>query len=218
MDPLTRRWRTDCADAAPRAAPELVESLGADLISRWREPHRHYHDARHLTEVLAAVDTLCGRSRFRDAPARTVALMAAWFHDAVYDPTPDAANEHASADLARVLLAPLGLQEQTLDHVCTVILDTVDHDLGSEADGARVVFHDADLWVLSAPVARFDEYCEQVRAEFAHVAAPDYAAARTSVLRPFLVRPHIYRTKRARRSWEPAARENLARELTRLAG
>ena len=45
-----------------------------------------------------------------------------------------------------------------------------------------------------------------------------YAAARTEVLRPFLRREHVYRTTHARAEWEPSARENLARELTRLAG
>lgn len=221
MDPLTRRWRADCADAAPDAAPGVVEEVGADLLSRWREPHRHYHDTVHLTEVLTAVDALCARTRGRrrGRSARTVALLAGWFHDAIYVPTPDAANERASADLARQVLARLGIGEAVVERVCTVVLDTVEHDLaGAEADDARVVFHDADLWVLGAPVARFDEYCRQVRAEFAHVASGDYAAARSAVLRPFLVRPHVYLTDHARESWESGARENLARELTRLAG
>ena len=31
------------------------------------------------------------------------------------------------------------------------------------------------------------------------------------------VRDHVYRTEHARAEWEPSARENLARELTRLA-
>jgi predicted metal-dependent HD superfamily phosphohydrolase len=67
-------------------------------------------------------------------------------------------------------------------------------------------------------VARFDEYCTQVREEYAHVPAAAYASARARVLRPFLVRDHVYRTAHARAEWEPSARENLARELTRLAG
>ena len=100
------------------------------------------------------------------------------------------------------------------------MLDTGDHGLSADAatDRARVVLHDADLWVLAAPVGRFDEYCTQVRAEYAHVPAATYARERSGVLRPFLVRDHVYRTAHARTAWEPAARENLARELTRLAG
>lgn len=219
MDPLMRRWRADCGAAAPGAAASVVEAVGADLISRWHEPHRHYHGTGHLTEVLSAVDTLCAKGRWRDRRVRTVALLAGWFHDAVYDPTPGAANEKASADLAHVLLSRLDVTEGFLERVSTVVLDTVEHDVVSAGvDDARVVFHDADLWVLGAPVGRFDEYCLQVRAEFAHVLSSDYAAARSAVLRPFLVRPHVYLTAHAREAWEPAARENLARELTRLAG
>ncbi|MEO7420791.1 MAG: hypothetical protein ABIU87_00155 [Ornithinibacter sp.] len=219
MDPLARRWRAVCEVAAPDAASGVVEAVGADLLSRWREPHRHYHDTTHLTEVLTAVDTLCARGLLRNRSARTIALLAGWFHDAIYDPTPDAANEQASAGLARVELGRLGVGDAVVERVCTVVLDTVDHDVvGVGVGGERVVFHDADLWVLGAPVARFDEYCEQVRAEFAHVVPGDYAVARTAVLRTFLVRPHVYLTAHARREWESGARENLAREVTRLEG
>ena len=90
--------------------------------------------------------------------------------------------------------------------------------LAPASSAIGLVLHDADLWVLAAPVARFDEYCSQVRAEYAHVPAAAYARERSAVLRPFLVRDHLYRTAHARNTWEPAARENLARELTRLAG
>jgi predicted metal-dependent HD superfamily phosphohydrolase len=219
MDPLTRRWRADCTAAAASAHTSVVDAVGVDLIARWREPHRHYHDARHLSEVLSAVDVLCPQDPLRPTGSRAVALLAGWFHDAVYDPAPGSENERASAELARTTLGGLGVGAALVDRVVTVIVDTIDHDvLEDAADEARVVFHDADLWILGAPVSRFDEYCRQVRAEFAHVAPADFAAARTAVLRPFLVRPHVYLTDHARRLWEPAARENLARELTRLAG
>ena len=72
------------------------EQLREELLRRWGEPHRHYHDRRHLSEVLAALPD--------DAP-RAVRL-AAWYHDAVYDPTRDD-NEEASARLAREQLHAL---------------------------------------------------------------------------------------------------------------
>ncbi|MGB7817552.1 MAG: hypothetical protein WBL35_02280 [Ornithinibacter sp.] len=218
MDLLTRRWRADCREAVPAADPGAVDAVGADLLTRWREPHRAYHDPVHLTEVLAAVDTLSAAERLATPGAHPVAILAGWFHDVVYEPDPGAANEVASADLARHSLALLGAGEELTNRVVTVVLDTIAHDVPPDgADEARPVFHDADLWVLSAPVARFDEYCQQVRREFGHVTSAEYAAARAAVLRPFLVRPHIYLTDHAQHEWEPVARENLARELTRLA-
>ncbi|GAA4397465.1 hypothetical protein GCM10023168_02430 [Fodinibacter luteus] len=294
MHVLGRRWVADCAAAAPTADPAVVEEVGRDLLGRWQEPHRRYHGTAHLGEVLAAVDTLCTAERV-PADDRTVARLAAWFHDAVYavgpvppgggawtagaavdaaagasgdaraqgsadaaaagsadaaaagsadaaaagsadaagagavraagagseDASADAStNEIASARLAARQLERLGVGPAATSRVVAVVLDTLAHELSDAAaeDPARVVVHDADLWVLAAPVARFDEYCTQVRQEYAHVPAADYARARSGVLRPFLARGHVYRTAFARAAWEPAARENLARELTRLAG
>ena len=218
MDALRGRWRADSAAAAPSADAAVVEDVGTDLLRRWREPHRRYHDLRHLGEVLSAVDTLCAAEAVDDAD-HAAAALAAWFHDAVYAVEPPDGNEARSAALAAQALSRLGVPGELRAQVAALVLDTATHDLGATApDPARVVVHDADLWVLSAPVARFDEYCHQVREEYAHVPPTAYARGRSEVLRPFLVRPHVYRSAHARETWEPAARENLARELTRLAG
>ncbi len=218
MDALRGRWSSDVARVLPGVDAEVADAVGEDLVRRWREPHRTYHGATHLEEVLAAVDGLARAERL-GPQAHATALLGAWFHDAVYAVGTPETNERRSADLAASALARLGAPEALTDRVVTLVLDTASHDLdGRVRDPARVVLHDADLWVLSAPVGRFDEYCRQVRQEYAHVPAPLYARARSDVLRPFLGREHVYRTRHARRDWEPAARENLARELTRLAG
>lgn len=219
MHALGRRWLTDCAAAAPTAERAVVDEVGRDLLARWRETHRHYHGATHLGEVLVAVDTLCAAENV-PVDSRVVATLAAWFHDAVYAVAPASTNEGESASLAARQLTRLGVDPATTARVVAVVLDTQSHELSPQAarDPARVVVHDADLWVLASPVARFDEYCTQVRQEYADVPVATYARERSFVLRPFLVREHVYRTPFARATWEPAARENLARELTRLAG
>ena len=219
MDALRGRWRADSTAAAPAADPAVVEDVGSDLLRRWREPHRHYHDVTHLGEVLSAVDTLCEAEAVDDAE-RGVASLAVWFHDAVYTVDSPGTNEAESAALATRELTRLGASAGLTARVAALVLDTATHDAESAAGegAAGDVVHDADLWVLSAPVSRFDEYCQQVRHEYAHVPASTYARARSEVLRPFLVRPHVYRSAHAREAWEPIARENLARELTRLAG
>ncbi len=215
---LQGRWLADCLTAVPGADPQRAAALGADLLRRWEEPHRHYHGPGHLGEVLAALDAL-SRAEKLAAPARSAAVLAAWFHDAVYAVADPEDNERNSAALAARDLGALGADPALVDRVVTLVLDTAAHEVADPAgDPARPVLHDADLWILAAPVGRFDEYCRQVRAEYAHVPAATYAGARTAVLRPFLVRAQVYRTGHAHREWEPVARENLARELTRLAG
>jgi predicted metal-dependent HD superfamily phosphohydrolase len=218
MDALRGRWSADCTRAVPDADEHVVDEVGTDLARRWREPHRRYHDETHLGEVLSAVDALCDAEHVRPE-GRSAALLGAWFHDAVYAVGVPESNEERSAALAVESLGRVGATPELAVRVATLVLDTAAHDLGGRVrDPARVVLHDADLWVLAAPVGRFDEYCRQVRAEYSHVPPADYAVGRSRVLRPFLARPHVYRTRHARAEWEPAARENLARELTRLAG
>ncbi|QKE82585.1 metal-dependent phosphohydrolase [Arthrobacter sp. NEB 688] len=211
----------DVAVAVPGAERADVERLGSDLLRRWSEPHRRYHDVAHLTEVLAAADVLARGGRGNRAE-RSAVILAAWFHDAVYEGR-GGDDERRSAALAARELGVLGADEALVDRVVTLVLDTVEHDIADAAaddgpDADRAILHDADLWILASPTPRFDEYCRQVREEYAHVPVAEYTVGRAAVLRPFLVRPHVYRSELARREWEPAARENLARELTRLAG
>src|SRR5450631_3599233 len=97
----------------------------------------------------------------------------------------------------------------------STIRPTARHD----ADAAHpldAAFHDADLWILSAAQERFDEYCEQVRLEYAHVPDREYRTGRAAILGPLLHRDRIYRTSHALHAWETPARINLGRELTRL--
>jgi len=86
--------RFAAAVASAGGRPGDVEGILADLEARHAEPHRRYHTLEHVTEVLAEVDRLSGSSD--DA-----VVLAAWFHDAVYDVhAPSGGSEAASADLA----------------------------------------------------------------------------------------------------------------------
>lgn len=213
MTGLITWWRETVGVVCPEADPDRVLEAGADLLARWTQPHRRYHTTQHLEEVLAALDELTtDLSAERDAVAR----LAAWFHDAVYAvDAPAGASERDSARLAEQSLAGLGVAPHPVAAVVDLVEMTADH-APSEHDPLRDCFHDADLWILSAGRHRFDEYCGQVREEFAHVPSDAYARGRSAILRPLLERPHLYRTAAARSAWTGAARDNLTVELARL--
>ncbi|GAA3617539.1 hypothetical protein GCM10022199_22380 [Marihabitans asiaticum] len=191
-----------------------VEALAGDprsdvaegLLERWREPHRGYHDERHLAEVLSAVEVL---------GSRPVTVLAAWYHDAVYEGRPGE-DEEASARLAEEELAALGVEEREVAEVARLVRSTAAHELPTDGDSDEAVLHDADLWILATPAERFDEYCSDVRREYAHVDDADYRRGRTAVLTPFVTRPRLYATEHAHELWTDAARDNLRRELGRL--
>lgn len=208
---LTARWAALVERAAPDADPRAVAAAGVDLLERYAEPARHYHDGRHLTEVLDAVDRLADLARRPDA-----VRLAAWFHDAVYDPqAAPGVNEESSARLAEAVLAGLGVRDDVVAQVAALVRMTAAHDADG-ADADAVVLSDADLAILGAAPERYRSYAEAVRREYGHVPDPAFRSGRAQILAGFVARPRIYRTTAAGEAWEAAARRNLAAELADL--
>lgn len=202
------------------------------LLTRWSQPHRHYHDRRHLSEVLRSLDWLVGRELDQSDAARDTALVAriaGWWHDAVYNGVAGQ-DERDSAELA---LRDLGVTDAegpdagagdpgglgrpepipaaVLRRVSDAILMTVEHRPG--ADQAQALLNDADLRVLARPEASYDRYVHQVRLDYAHVEDHDFARGRAQVLRSLLGVERLYVTPSGHHAWEAVARANLEREL-----
>lgn len=191
----------------------LSESLLTDvdrvqLRVRWREPHRAYHDERHLAECLRLLEEF--RALAADAPAVETAL---WLHDAIYDPARDD-NEAQSAALARRMLQAAGVGADRIAQVEALILATRHLRTPRDADAQLVC--DIDLAILGADDARFDEYERDIRREYAFVPEAAFRAARAAVLERFLQRSAIYTTPALHERLEVRARANLARSLRAL--
>lgn len=207
---LIEQWRS-AAKAAGALDEAAAARAGADLLDRWREPHRHYHRLPHLAAVLSVVDS--------QAPAAADAdlvRLAAWFHDAVYDPrAPGDANERHSAALAGRTLTRLGLPAAAVAEVGRLVLLTAGHRVEPD-DSNGALLCDADLAVLAAPRAEYDRYAAAVRREYPHVPDPVFRAGRAAVLRDLLGLPALYRVPALAAGWEGPARANLTRELAAL--
>jgi predicted metal-dependent HD superfamily phosphohydrolase len=187
------------------------EALGAELLRRYAEPHRRYHTTEHLAEVLDHVDELAGEAD--DAGA---VRLAAWFHDAVYDPT-RGDNEERSAVLAERMLADTDLPAATVAEVARLVRLTTTHD-PAEGDRDGAVLCDADLAILAAVPERYAAYAAAVREEYAAVPDEAFRAGRAEILRNLLGLPALFRTAYGRERWEAAARHNLQIELMLLGG
>lgn len=206
--------------ALQKAWTELITGLGADpaaaatalkgLARRYDEEHRAYHGLAHIRHVLATVDMLLAEQPSVDDPAAV--RLAAWFHDAVYDPRADD-NEAASARLAQRELADLGIDEARIGRVAQLILATSDHR--PRGDDAKVLV-DADLAILAADPVTYDVYRRAIRVEYGHLDEATFRSGRTKVLEAFLAREQIYATRVMRARGEAVARRNLRTELDAL--
>ncbi|MEV6297907.1 metal-dependent phosphohydrolase [Actinoplanes sp. NPDC051861] len=212
MTSLPERFRT-AARGAGAAAPDADLDAAANyLVGRWTEPQRHYHDVTHLTAVLDVVDRYAGLARHPDR-----VRLAAWLHDAVYDPRAlGDANERDSAEFAEGLLSSLGAPEEVAAEVARLVGLTAGHATG-EDDPDGELLCDADLAILAADPERYERYTSAIRREYAHVPDDAFRAGRTQVLTALLELPSIYRLDPLREAWEQTARANLTAELATLA-
>ena len=185
-------------------------ALGAQLVASYAHPDRGYHDTRHLTEVLERLQELAAQGESFDLMP---VVLAAWFHDSVYDAQPDA--EKRSAVWAAEALPGL-VEPAVVEEVVRLVLLT-EHHRPADGDQNGVALSDADLAILAAGPERYAEYVAAVRREYAHVADADFAAGRAAILHDLLAKPHLFHTAHARSSWEADARANVAAELARLA-
>jgi predicted metal-dependent HD superfamily phosphohydrolase len=204
VSPTAERFVALCRrlGASGDAAP-----LAADLLGRWREPGRVYHNVEHLGECLGHLDTAPGSAD------RDLVEAALWFHDAVYDPR-SAENEARSAGLARQALTGLGVPDETGVRVAELVLLTRHRDPPATPEGRLLC--DIDLAVLGGTDDEFDRYDRAIRREYSRVPEPVYRRERAAVLNALLRRDPLYATSYFRERYEAAARANLRRALARL--
>lgn len=196
----------------PRLFVEDPSKL-ATLKARYAEPHRCYHDWRHVGFMLGEFSAAEGAFAAPEA-----ALYAIYYHDAVYRADCDA-NEEESAALWREDARGV-VGKELIELVAAYILATkthaVDDALPKAARGDCALFLDIDLAIFGAGDAEYDAYAQGVRAEFASIPEAHFKAGRARALEAFLDRPSIYLTAPYRARLEKKARRNIAREIASL--
>ena len=180
--------------------PDLLDVRDA-LVTAYADPARGYHDTRHLAEVLDRLDEL--PPDFDRLPV----LLAAWFHDGVYDAEPGA--EERSAAWAEQALAGTPYAAEVAR-----LVRLTEHHRPADDDTGGCALSDADLAILAAPAERYGEYVASVRAEYASVPDEAFRAARAAILTDLLAKPHLFHTTYARAHWEARARANVSHEVS----
>ncbi len=205
MEELVRAWR---ALITPHTSSPAAEDVGRALLASWSESHRRYHDLVHLRGVLAAIDELAALAVDPDA-----VRLAAWYHDAVYEGSPD--DEENSARRAEAELASLGVAAELVAEVARLVRMTVEHD-PDPGDRNAEVLSDADLAALAVGAEDYRRNTAAIRSEYAHVSDEAFRAGRLRAIESLLVGPRLYRTAVAQDRWEGRARANLRAELAAL--
>ncbi len=213
---LVPAFTRSCVAAGATASRDEIEKVGEALLDRWSEPGRHFHNVRHLTDVLARVDELAEETHEPD-----LVRLAAWYHGAVFDSAERASyarrggeDEAASAALARRELTDLGLPAASVDRVAHLVTALRRH-MPDPEDFDCAVLCDADLAMLAAEPQRYKSYLADVRAEYAHLPLEEFVRARIKILRKLADRRSLFVSPLGA-AWEESARQNVGAELHRL--
>ena len=232
---LLRAWEAAFAPRLKRVeAPAVsqaqltaqVAELGESLLQAWEQPHRAYHHSGHLSQILTDLDRLYAH-RTQAGSTPLALILAAWFHDAVYEGAPGE-DERRSEQLASISLEPLVtaglLSGDELQMVCLLVRATTTHELPESADlpagyePADIQFFlDADMAILAADSAHYRRYLRGVRSEYSHFDDEAFRTGRTTFLRSILGRERIFLSEEGLQPWEKPAQANLRAELNEWA-
>jgi pantetheine-phosphate adenylyltransferase len=186
--------------------PKGSEVVLKDLLTRYGEPHRAYHNIAHVVTMLDELELLN-----EGDPAISLAI---WFHDAVYEPKTKDNNEERSAELARNSIKQIGLPDSLGKQINDLIMAT--KHTAVPVDHATQILVDLDLVILGKSNKEFDVYEVGIRKEYDWVPQADFNAGRSKILQFFLNRSKIYLTELFRSRYESTARNNLERSIKRL--
>ncbi len=208
---LREQWNELCS-----GPPPLVESTLDAILASYAAPTRRYHGTKHVIAVVERVNDLAKQPLWSDPSEASIdvssAVLAAWYHDVVYDSMLPG-NEEASAVRAQQELSQLDIDPAQVEHVAALVRMTAHH---RPTDVAGALLADADLWTLGGAPEEYFAYGKLIRMEYQHVPEPAWISGRGTFIRSFLNRAHIFATPRGRHERESQARLNLEAELARL--
>jgi predicted metal-dependent HD superfamily phosphohydrolase len=187
----------------------LAEAVFTDLVQRYGENGRYYHNLRHIQNVLEAIDSAADYAEDLEA-----IKLAAWFHDVIYD-VHRGDNEAQSALWAVTMLHKLGIRSATIAKVDDMIRATK-HNRDCAGNIDCQIMLDADLATFASDWALQLEIEQAIRQEYAFVPDDAYREGRQVVLQHFLDRERIYFTDVMYAERETLARQNIARSIKAL--
>jgi predicted metal-dependent HD superfamily phosphohydrolase len=202
-DRFTALWRRHQRAGARDAA----EGVWHDVEMRYAEPHRHYHDLRHVAHCLRQLDLAADRIGQPDQVETAI-----WFHDAIVVPG-RSDNEQRSAELFERLAGPV-MDPAFVRGVVDLVLFTTHRS--APADPDHRIICDIDLSSFGSPWEGFLANSRAIEAEFPGP-REEYVRREIAFLESLLRRPRIFLTDFFRDRCEARARDNIRRFLAMLA-
>lgn len=183
-----------------------------DIIEKYSEPYRHYHNLEHIFKMLQNMSVFC----LTDSE-KIILRLAILYHDYIYIPG-EKSNEVKSANvfLMKLMENKIEFNERIVDRVKVagavnvMILDTEKHIPTFYLSN---FLNDLDLWELHNETAYFDnKYL--IRKEFEMFSEEEFREGRIKWVNSMLSKDKIFYTGYCiNNNFESSARRILLKDL-----
>ncbi len=207
MQLLQDEWIKICAKYSNDTS--LIRNIFEDIIKKYEEKHRHYHNTLHILNLFNHLQKI--KHKVKDYDSFFFAII---FHDVIYS-TSQKDNEQKSAEYACEKLVTLGFKN--IEKVEYLIVKTAKHtQVDPREDYDTQAFLDLDLSILGSSEDDYRKYAQSIRKEWKHVPSFLYKPGRKKVLQKFLEEKYLFRLPESREIYEEKARQNIEQELANL--
>ncbi|MFT5115968.1 MAG: putative metal-dependent HD superfamily phosphohydrolase [Parasphingorhabdus sp.] len=194
-------------DAGSSRNDNEIQRIFDALDNHYRESHRQYHTAKHISHCLSQLDLIP-----TEFDGRIAIELAIWFHDAIYE-IGDPENEFNSAQWFKTI-SENDLPDAIRDQVVRLIMSTCHNRAPRRQDEQYTV--DIDLSSFGLPWEEFNADSDKVRAEMTHLSDEEFSVSHIGFLKYLLQRERIYSTHFFYKLYESQARQNIQSRLNRL--
>ncbi len=150
-----------------------------DILKRWNEPHRYWHNTDHLKEVLYRIDKL---NSINDMEYE-ILVISAFFHDIVYNPQKKN-NENKSIELFQKYSPKL--PPGYMSSVIKIIKNSANYPEIS-LDKLSVMFWVMDNDpIINKNFENFKDYEDKIKKEYGFVPTPTYKRERLKFLSKYI--------------------------------
>jgi predicted metal-dependent HD superfamily phosphohydrolase len=189
------------------------ETLFSEIVKRYFEEHRFYHNLEHISDCLDKFDEVKNQGLIKIPDELE---MAVFYHDIIYDVN-KINNEELSAKLMSAKLQKIGMDKKFVAGVNNLIMDTWKHELGKHPDSGYMV--DIDLFVgLGTDWEQFVDNRKKIDKEYrTKYNEKEKLIGTVMFYNNMLNRKKIFLTDYFNSKYECQARENMKKSIELLA-
>lgn len=151
----------------------LSEEIVNDILSKWNEPHRYYHNIDHLNYLLNRISSINDLSDID----KDILIISSYFHDIVYNPKKSNNEEKSIELLNEYTQIPLDIRNK-----CSLIIkDTSSSEIPT--DELSKLFWILDREIINTDIGDLIDYEHKIFKEYQFVPYDIYKKKRIEFLK-----------------------------------